>query len=183
MVREIDPIEVVATLKGFEQRLIRHSKDNEVTESAFSILSLQRKSGSHAGGYKGKKSWKNKEKKIFVKQNEKNNVYGKKIPEIRRVAGYVVICTLENVSSRASYNVISVTNLSILPRAGRAKQYSKCTIDSKCINHITSYEPLLINVDRNCQQGLKWEMVKLCKLLQKEHGKLKLGMLLGTLMR
>lgn len=77
MVREIDPIEVVATLKGFEQRLIKHSKDNEVTESVFSILSLQRKFGSHAGGYKGKKSWKNKEKKIFVKQNE-NNVYGKK---------------------------------------------------------------------------------------------------------
>lgn len=78
LIREIDPTEVVATLKGFEQRLIRHSKDNEAIESAFSSPSLQRKSGSYAGGYKGKKSWKNKEKKIFVKQNEKNNVYGEK---------------------------------------------------------------------------------------------------------
>lgn len=39
--KEIDPAEVVATLKGFEQRLIRHSKDSEVNERAFGSLSVR----------------------------------------------------------------------------------------------------------------------------------------------
>lgn len=37
---EIDPNEVVATLKRFEPRLIRHSEDNDVTKRTFSSLSL-----------------------------------------------------------------------------------------------------------------------------------------------
>ncbi|KAM1808398.1 hypothetical protein ACFX11_031292 [Malus domestica] len=43
---EIDPNEVVATLKGFEQRLKRHTEDEEVSDKAFSSLSIQNKSGS-----------------------------------------------------------------------------------------------------------------------------------------
>lgn len=39
-ISKIEPNEVVATLKEFEQRLIRHSEDNDVIERAFSSLSL-----------------------------------------------------------------------------------------------------------------------------------------------
>ncbi|KAB2623433.1 retrovirus-related Pol polyprotein from transposon TNT 1-94 [Pyrus ussuriensis x Pyrus communis] len=43
---EIDPDEVVAPVKGFEQRLKRHTKDEEVSDKALSSLSTQNKSGS-----------------------------------------------------------------------------------------------------------------------------------------
>ncbi|XP_048422289.1 uncharacterized protein LOC125469239 [Pyrus x bretschneideri] len=51
---EIDPNEVVATLEGFEQRLKRHTEDEEVSDKAFSSLSIQNKSGSHTIGTRGR---------------------------------------------------------------------------------------------------------------------------------
>lgn len=42
----INPIEVVATPKGFELRLIRHSEDSEVNERVFSRLVVQGKKWS-----------------------------------------------------------------------------------------------------------------------------------------
>lgn len=39
-ISEIEPNEVVATLKEFEQRLMKDSEDNDVIERAFSSLSL-----------------------------------------------------------------------------------------------------------------------------------------------
>lgn len=71
--KEIDPVEVVATLKGFEHGFIRHSKDSEVTKRAFSSLSVRGRNNMQSSGYKDKKPWKNKEKKPFVESIEKSN--------------------------------------------------------------------------------------------------------------
>lgn len=73
-INEIDPIEVVETLKGFKQSVLRHIEDGDVNEKAFSSLSIQSKGSSQVSGYKCKKPWKNKEKKSFVKSNKKPNV-------------------------------------------------------------------------------------------------------------
>ncbi|XP_068309916.1 uncharacterized protein [Pyrus communis] len=68
---EIDPNEVVATLKGFEQRLKRHTEDEEVSDKAFSSHSIQNKNGSQTTGYKGKKPLKFRDKKGDFKANDR----------------------------------------------------------------------------------------------------------------
>ncbi|TQD84712.1 hypothetical protein C1H46_029735 [Malus baccata] len=64
-----DPTEVVATLKGFEKRLLRHAEARDVSERDFSCLGIQSRKSSQASGSKSKKYWKNKEKMGFVKSN------------------------------------------------------------------------------------------------------------------
>lgn len=54
-INEIDPTDVVATFKGFKQRLKRHIEADNVKERAFSSLSIQSKGISHAGGYKARR--------------------------------------------------------------------------------------------------------------------------------
>ena len=68
---EIDPNEVVATLEGFEQRLKRQTEDEEMSDKAFSSLSIQNKSGSQTTGYKGKKPLKFRDKKSDFKANDR----------------------------------------------------------------------------------------------------------------
>lgn len=68
---ENDPAEVAAILKEFEQRLIRHADDGDVTERAFlAKLSMQFMNSSQASNSKNKKPWKNKKRKRFVKSKE-----------------------------------------------------------------------------------------------------------------
>lgn len=64
-ISNFDATEVVATLKGFEQRLIRHVEGGDVIERAFNNLSMQPRNNSHTSNSKNMKFWKNKKKKGF----------------------------------------------------------------------------------------------------------------------
>ena len=81
--KEIDPAEVVATLKGFEQILIRHSKDSEVTERAFSSLSVRGRNNTQSSGIKTRSLGKTRGRNHLWNQLRKVMQLLRPVPEIR----------------------------------------------------------------------------------------------------
>ncbi|XP_048422287.1 uncharacterized protein LOC125469237 [Pyrus x bretschneideri] len=126
---EINPNEVVATLKGFKQRLKRHTEDEEVSDKAFSSLSIQNKSGSQT---------KMLSNPVLTRRTQERHVK------------YVEIYTIVNADSKGSRSVTTVADSIILLKIAKVNQFN-----SGCNNHMTPHESVLINLDISVSTRIK----------------------------
>ncbi|KAB2620734.1 hypothetical protein D8674_037714 [Pyrus ussuriensis x Pyrus communis] len=176
--------EVVASLKGYEQRLDMHTDHS--TEKAFASLNVgskfQKPSG-FSGTQKSGKSWKNKGKKWDTKPNfisKQNNShdsnkttckhcdklhYGKcwfegkpKCTNCHKFGHEVRNCNGNKVVQKANY-ANQVDDMGTLFFAcnsvSQVKANNTWYIDSGCSNHMTGNENLLVNVSRNLNAKVK----------------------------
>ncbi|KAM2363376.1 hypothetical protein ACFX1X_002443 [Malus domestica] len=176
--------EVVASLKGYEQRLDMHTDHS--TEKAFASLNVgskfQKPSG-FSGTQKPGKSWKNKGKKWDTKPNfisKQNNShdsnktackhcdklhYGKcwfegkpKCTNCNKFGHEVRNCNGNKVVQKANY-ANQVDDMGTLFFAcnsvSQVKVNNTWYIDSGCSNHMTGNESLLVNVSRNLNAKVK----------------------------
>ncbi|KAM1503465.1 hypothetical protein ACFX15_027859 [Malus domestica] len=176
--------EVVASLKGYEQRLDMHTDHS--TEKAFASLNVgskfQKPSG-FSGTQKSGKNWKNKGKKWDTKPNfisKQNNPhdsnktackhcdklhYGKcwfegksKCTNCNKFGHEVRNCNGNKVVQKANY-ANQVDDMGTLFFAcnsvSQVKVNNTWYIDSGCSNHMTGNESLLVNVSRNLNAKVK----------------------------
>lgn len=129
----IDAHDVVAILKGYEQRLNRHSESNN--EKAFASIDLSSKQvnrgTNQVGGSKFQKRLKSKGKQwpnrttTDVKQWQGNNI-------INGLARYMVNYIMVNVGTRGSQNPISAVHLDTVPKTAiLTRQCNKLTMQLK----------------------------------------------------
>ncbi|KAB2602155.1 hypothetical protein D8674_003160 [Pyrus ussuriensis x Pyrus communis] len=183
--------EVVASLKGYEQRLDMHTDHS--TEKAFASLNVgskfQKPSG-FSGTQKSGKSWKNKGIKWDTKPNfipKQNNShdsnktackhcdklhYGKcwfegkpKCTNCHKFGHEVRNCNGNKVVQKANY-ANQVDNMGTLFFAcnsvSQVKANNTWYIDSGCSNHMTGDENLLVNVSRNLNAKVKMGTGDVC---------------------
>ncbi|KAB2625790.1 hypothetical protein D8674_017450 [Pyrus ussuriensis x Pyrus communis] len=176
--------EVVASLKGYEQRLDMHTDHS--TEKAFASLNVgskfQKLSG-FSGTQKSGKSWKNKGKKwdnkpnLISKQNNSHDSnktackhcdklhYGKcwfegkpKCTNCNKFGHEIRNCNGNKVVQKANYaNQVDDmgTLLFACNSVSQVKVNNTWYIDSGCSNHMIGNESLLVNVSRNLNAKVK----------------------------
>ncbi|XP_017189257.1 uncharacterized protein LOC126622556 [Malus sylvestris] len=174
--------DVVAILKGYEQRLDRHGESS--TEKAFASLNIaskpnrfngQSNNGKYQKNSKSKgKQWSNKSS-VHVK-NEANNTgdkckfcdrlyYGEcwvknmvkchKCNKIGHIARY---CHTNKVVQHIifAHQVEETGNLFYANHSGEVKKMSDVWyMDSGCSNHMTSREDLLVDIDKNVKANVQ----------------------------
>ncbi|CAN6685986.1 unnamed protein product [Malus baccata var. baccata] len=168
----IDAQDVVAILKGYEQRLDKHGESS--TEKAFASLNIaskpnrfngQSNNGKYQKNSKSKrKQWSNKAS-VHVK-NEANNT-GDKCKFCDRlhygecwVKNMVKCHKCNKIGHIAKYchtNKVEETgNLFYANHSGEVKKMSDVWyIDSGCSNHMTSREDLLVDIDKNVKANVQ----------------------------
>ncbi|CAN6704528.1 unnamed protein product [Malus baccata var. baccata] len=178
--RDLESIEVqdvVATLKGFEQRIKRHSENN--TEKVFASLSIAPRKNNYNGNqsFKPTKNWQTKSKKwdnksvhqgkfIGSSDNVKNackycdklhfgECWFKGKPRCHncdKPGHFVKDCMLKKVTQQANYAKQVENNptmFCVCMAAAVKKGEDVWYVDSGCSNHMTRREDLLENIDRS----------------------------------
>ncbi|KAB2603157.1 hypothetical protein D8674_004162 [Pyrus ussuriensis x Pyrus communis] len=153
--------EVVASLKGYEQRLDMHTDHS--TEKAFASLNVgskfQKPSG-FSGTQKSGKNWKNKGKKwdCWFEGKPKCTNCNKFGHEVRNCNGNKVVQKANYANQVDDMGTLFFACNSV----SQVKVNNTWYIDSGCSNHMTGNESLLVNVSRNLNAKVKMGTGEVC---------------------
>ncbi|CAL9003036.1 unnamed protein product [Prunus brigantina] len=175
---EIEVQKVVASLKSFELRLDRHSRDK--TEKAFASLSVNPKSEKYSGsqsGSKDQKNWKTKGKKWDNKPPDgarnpckhcgklhfgECQFKGKpKCYNCDKFGHIAKDCYSKKPAQQLNYATQTESTPTMFYASNKDSASVKgCDdvwyLDSGCINHMTGRKDVLVDVDRNITSKVEW---------------------------
>ncbi|CAN6681975.1 unnamed protein product [Malus baccata var. baccata] len=177
----VDVQDVVAILKGYEQRIDRH--DEAHTEKAFVSLNITPKQNKYNGnqGFKPQKNWKSKWKKGNNKPNpcihcdklHFGECWFKDKPRCHNChkLGHIAKdCRGKKVNQHANF-VNEVNDTPTMFYVCNNATVKKCEdtwyVESGCSNHMTGREELLVDIDRTMTTKVEMGTGKLIKVIGK----------------